>query len=231
MYTEKSNFYTESVSEIKEEIQDKEEEKGKNKSEKKNKKEESTKADNKPKKEDKPKKEKSDNATTETPEAKKERKLEKKEVKLNEFESLFKTDSGTIVLVCKSCEADDKKKVSLYTYNYKDSSKSYTKFMSFETTPIAEKLGDENLKIKPSAAAVNPITKDLYILNSTGLQFLMILSSAGEFKEVYNVDPVIYKQPEGMTLTPAGDLIISNESHKEGSAQLLIMNNKKNNSK
>ena len=227
LYTTKSNFYTESVDEIKEEIKDKEKEKekSKNKSEKKDKKEKGDKPEKE--KKDKAEKEKKDKTVTETPEEKKERHLEKKEVKLNEFEGLFKTDSGTIVLVCKSCQADDKKKLSLYTFNYKDSSKSYTKLISFDLAPIAEKLGDENIKIKPSAAAVNPITKELYILNSTGAQFLMIFSPEGQFKEVYKLDPAIYKQPEGMTFTPAGDLIISNESHKEGSGQLLIMKNKK----
>ena len=231
LYTTKSNFYTESVEEIKDEIKAKEQEKSKNNSGKKGKKEKKEKKENGEKSgdelKDKPEKEKKDKTLTETPEEKKERHLEKKEKKLNEFEGLFKTDSGTIVLVCKSCESDDKKRLSLYTFNYKDSAKSYTKLMSFDLAPIVEKLGDENIKIKPSAAAINPITKDLYILNSTGLQFLMIFSPEGKFKEVFKLDPVIYKQPEGLTFTPAGDLIISNESHKEGSGQLLIMKNKK----
>lgn len=235
LYTTKSNFYTESVDEIKSEIKNKEEEKAKNKpgkkdkADKKDKKKEGDKSDRSS--EDKTDKEKKDKSVSETPEEKKERHLEKKEVKLNEFEGLFKTDSGTIVLLCKSCQEDNKKKLSLYTFNYKDSSRSYTKLISFDMAAVAEKLGDENIKVKPSAAAVNPVTKDLYILNSTGLQFLMIFSPAGEFKEVYKLDPVIYKQPEGMTFTPAGDLIISNESHKEGSGQLLIMKNKKKLSK
>ena len=230
LYTTKSNFYTESVEEIKDEIKDKEKEKPKNKSEKKGKKDKKEKGNKSGKaSKDKSENEKKDKTVTETPEEKKERHLEKKEKKLNEFEGLFKTDSGTIVLVCKNCQDDEKKKLSLYTFNYKDSSKSYTKFISFDIAPIVEKLGDENIRVKPSAAAVNPITKELYILNSTGLQFLMIFSPALEFKEVYKLDPVIYKQPEGITFTPAGDLIISNESHKEGSAQLLIMKNKKKN--
>jgi len=158
---------------------------------------------------------------------KKELKNERRdEVKINEFESLFKTDSGQLILMCKECDADAKNKVSLYKY---EEGIPFTEYMSFEIAPIAQKLNDEKLKVKPSAAAINPINKDIYVLCSTGTKLLIILSSKGEFKEVYKLDPIIYKQPEGIAFTPAGDLIITNEFAGEGNAELLILKNKNKN--
>ena len=41
-------------------------------------------------------------------------------------------------------------------------------------------------------------------------------------KQVYKINPKLYKQPEGMTFTPKGDLIISNESADIGAANILV---------
>ncbi len=42
------------------------------------------------------------------------------------------------------------------------------------------------------------------------------------------LDPIIFKQPEGITFTPWGDLLISNEAvDKYGNATLLIFKPKK----
>ena len=87
--------------------------------------------------------------------------------------------------------------------------------------PIAEKLGIDSLNLRASAAALNPVTKDLYILASEN-KLLVVLDRKGNFKDVYRLDPGLFKQPEGLTFTPFGDMLISNESGKEGSANILI---------
>jgi len=56
---------------------------------------------------------------------------------------------------------------------------------------------------------------------------LIVTDRSGKFKEVFELDPGIYKQAEGIAFTPAGDMIISNESHKTGLANILILKNKK----
>jgi uncharacterized protein YjiK len=92
--------------------------------------------------------------------------------------------------------------------------------------PIAEKTGAEKLKLKPSAAAINPITGELYILSSID-HLIVITDIKGKFKELHQLDPVIYKQAEGIAFTPSGDMIISNESHQTGVATILVIKNNK----
>ncbi|MDB5203853.1 MAG: hypothetical protein JWQ27_3262 [Ferruginibacter sp.] len=145
--------------------------------------------------------------------------------KVNEFETLYyDADSNRLVIMCKQCEEDKKAKVSSFALG--DSGIAYHAFMEIDVAPIAKKLGMDKLALKPSAAAINPITKDLYIVCSVS-KLLLITDSRGKFKDVFELNPKIYKQPEGLTFTPAGDLIISNEVFLEGYATLLILKNKK----
>lgn len=142
--------------------------------------------------------------------------------KLNEFESIF-LDSNRIIIMCKECETDKKEKISFFWYN--DSLQNYQAYKSLELAPVAEKLDKNKVALKPSAAAINPVTKELYIISAIH-KMLLIIDNKGQIKEMYNLNPKIYKQPEGIAFTPAGDLIISNEVFLENHATLLILKNK-----
>lgn len=145
--------------------------------------------------------------------------------KANEFESLYyDSASNRIVLMCKDCDDDKKKQVSSYFLN--DSTKEYNFSDAIETSFLSDSKGSKKEHIKPSAAAVNPVTKELYVLCSVN-KILFIRNPEGKITEVLKLDPALYKQPEGMCFTPAGDLIISNEINTGGSATLLLLKNKK----
>ena len=145
--------------------------------------------------------------------------------KVNEFESLYySADSGKVVLLCKQCEED--KKTKLTSFYFDDSAKGFQTYATIQTEPIFQKLGSKNEKIKPSAAAVHPITKDLYVLCSVN-SMIFIQNEQGKLKDIIKLNPKLYKQPEGMAFTPEGDLIISNEVYLEGYATLLLLKNKK----
>jgi uncharacterized protein YjiK len=146
--------------------------------------------------------------------------------KSNEFESLYYDDSlKHFILFCKNCETDGKNSVSAWGYNLQTNAYN-PEVYSLNVEPIAKKLGVDKIKIKPSATAINLITKELYILASID-HLLIVTDLQGHFKEVYQLNPSIYKQAEGIAFTPSGDLIISNESHQTGVANLLIIKNKK----
>lgn len=149
------------------------------------------------------------------------------ENKKNEFESLYYDDEyKKVIMICKDCEGDKKSAVSSWIFD--PSNDTYAPFQfSINVKAVAEKLGDRELKLKPSAATLNPLTKDVWILASTN-QLLIVTDRKGNIKEVCTLDPVIFNQPEGISFTPWGDLLISNEAgDKYGTASLLIFKPKK----
>ncbi len=145
--------------------------------------------------------------------------------KTNEFETLYYDDSLGLVMMCKDCE-DDKKKI-VTAWGYKPDSSAYNPFLfTIDVRSIAEKIGENKLHFKPSAAAVNPITNELYILASLN-KLLVVADRNGKVKDVYPLDPVTFNQPEGITFTPWGDLLISNEKGEKDAATILIFKPKK----
>jgi hypothetical protein len=145
----------------------------------------------------------------------------------NEFESLFGSpDSTFLIIMCKDCEEDSKKTLTTYAYHFTDSADKIQKHIVYDISTLHQKLGIEK-RLHPSAAAINPITKDIYIISAIQ-KLLIILNSKGEFKDFYKLNPALYKQPEGMAFTPNGDLIISNEFAEDGVANLLLLKNKMN---
>ena len=93
---------------------------------------------------------------------------------------------------------------------------------------IAEDLGAGKMKFKPSGIAIHPITKELYIISSVN-KALVVAGQDGKIKDAYQLDPAVFKQPEGITFTPWGDLLISNEAAEVGSPNILIFKYKQKN--
>jgi len=69
-------------------------------------------------------------------------------------------------------------------------------------------------KFKPSAIAIDPLTKDVYILASVG-KILIVLNPDYSIKAVIKLPSKLYAQPEGICFSQKGDLFISNEGQKD----------------
>lgn len=140
----------------------------------------------------------------------------------NEFESLY-YDSHTkkMILMCKHCASDDKNVSSAYALNPDSRTFSDAPFFTINTDDIAEELGMDKIKFRPSAAAVHPLTKEVYIISSVN-KILVIANRSGKIKDVYELNPGLFKKPEGITFTPSGDLLVSNESAGLGAPNILI---------
>jgi uncharacterized protein YjiK len=138
----------------------------------------------------------------------------------NELEILYR-DKGTknLILICKDCQRDTKKEVSTFIYNTATGHYADGPF-SLDAKGLIEKSEVEKKRFKPSAAAVHPITGELYIISSIN-QLLVVTSLQGVVKQTYTLDPGLFKHPEGIAFTPSGDMIISNEHGDKGSATLL----------
>lgn len=138
----------------------------------------------------------------------------------NEFEILFYDPRlFKLILICKDCETDKKKALTAFYFNLLY--KRFDDSSSINVTSIANMIGEKKLKFKPSAAAINPVTNELFIVSSVN-KLLVIADRKGNPKETYPIDGALFKQPEGITFTPEGDMIISNEAADRGVANLLF---------
>lgn len=148
--------------------------------------------------------------------------------KKNEFESLYYDDDRKVfVMICKDCESDKKNSVSAVGFDPETGKYTFSLF-SIDAAPIARQAGKSKIKFQPSAAAVNPITRDIWIISAIN-HMLVVTDRNGVVKEAFHLDPAMYTQPEGIAFTPSGDLLIANEAgDKYNRATLFIFKLKKN---
>lgn len=139
----------------------------------------------------------------------------------NEFEILFYDSlAHKLSLICKDCDSDRKK--SLTRFIFDPATKTFDDTATaIDVKKIAIMMGEKNLKFKPSAAAIHPITGELYIVSAVN-NLLVIIDNQGNPKISFKIDGKLFKQPEGITFTPNGDLIISNEAAERGVANILL---------
>lgn len=80
----------------------------------------------------------------------------------------------------------------------------------------------------PSAIAIHPITKEMYVLSAAD-RLLLIYDNKG-LKAAYPLPSEMYHKPEGITFYENGDMLISNEGDKKGMVKPSIMyfKNRKN---
>jgi hypothetical protein len=139
----------------------------------------------------------------------------------NEFEALYYDSSiKKLGMICKDCEADRKKSLTGYYFDPHTNVFDSAGF-SIRAKKIAEMMNEKKLKFKPSAAAIHPITHKLYIIAAVN-SLLVIADLQGNPESAYRLDERLFKQPEGLTFTPEGDMIISNEAADDGVANLLF---------
>jgi len=159
-------------------------------------------------------------------------KIQSQEFKLpydgkDEFETIYYDDvRKKLILICKDCASDKKKALTTFAFDPATEQYSDTSFV-IDVKDIDKALNVDKMRFKPSAAAINPIDNMLYIVSSVN-KLLVITDRDGKFKKAYPLDPSLFKQPEGIAFAPNGAMIISNESHNIGVANILIFSFHKN---
>lgn len=74
--------------------------------------------------------------------------------------------------------------------------------------------------LAPSGIAFHPLTKDLFVLSAAS-KTLTVLDHAGEVKWVQELPSQFFPQPESITFTPNGTLLIGNEG--KGIAPTILL--------
>ena len=140
----------------------------------------------------------------------------------NDFETLYyDATAGGLVLLCKTC-AHEKGQGIRTAYLFKLSARTFdsSAFYTISKPDVENILKDNKAKVDPSAAAISPIDKRLYILSSAG-QLLIVADTRGKVVEAYKLNPDMFPQAEGIAFAPNGDMYISNEG-KYGKPTLLL---------
>jgi len=77
---------------------------------------------------------------------------------------------------------------------------------------VAKKLRliESETSFQPSGLSIHPLYGEIYIISSVG-KLLIILNRQGKVQNVQELDPKIFRQPEGICFSPTGDMYISNE--------------------
>jgi uncharacterized protein YjiK len=65
------------------------------------------------------------------------------------------------------------------------------------------------------------LTREWYIISSVN-KVLLVLNDQWKVKASYALDPVLFKQPEGLAFDRRGNMYISNEGGKGGDANVLL---------
>jgi uncharacterized protein YjiK len=139
----------------------------------------------------------------------------------NDFETLYyDSASKGLIILCKECEIESGKGVrTAYRFDLHTRQFDTAPYYTIPTKSVADRLKDGKIDFNPSAAAFNPINKQLYILSSAGH---LLISTDGKSKvlEVFRLNPTLYPQAEGIAFASNGDMYITNEA-KLGKATLL----------
>ena len=136
-----------------------------------------------------------------------------------DFETLFhEPGTNRLIILCKECYTSGDKTSG---YAFKTDTGSIDSIPAFflDISSLPERPFSDKQTLKPSGAAFHPVTGELYIIASANA-LLIIASPDGMAKKAYKLDKKIFKQPEGITFSPEGDLFISNEA-RNGMANIL----------
>jgi hypothetical protein len=138
-----------------------------------------------------------------------------------EFESLYADSDGKhLMLICKSCAGKDyDDAIDAYSFDLEKEIYDPAPVYSIDEALVRKNFQLGKKRFRPSAAAIHPIEKKLYVLCSVG-SVLLVSNLKGEVENVYPLNPKLYPQPEGIAFAPGGDLYISNEGG-EGYGTLL----------
>ncbi len=140
----------------------------------------------------------------------------------NDFETVYydPTANGLIVL-CKTC-AHEKGTGIRTAYRFDLATKTFDSaaYFTIDKGEVRRLLKNSDAKFDPSAAAIHPISKRLYILSSAG-NLLVVADTRGKVIAAYDLNPDEFPQAEGIAFAANGDMYITNEG-KYGSPTLLF---------
>lgn len=137
----------------------------------------------------------------------------------NNTEGLFfDKENNRLLIACKnSIETGTETKNVIYAFNLKTNTMHTGPAYSISISDFKYKH-----KFAPSALAIHPKTKTLFVISSVG-KLMIEIGLDGKILHEYSLNYPLFTQPEGLFFTENGDLYISNEG-KNHKANILKFN-------
>lgn len=129
----------------------------------------------------------------------------------NDFETMYAdTARKALIIICKNCDLDSKKTVSAFAFYPDSTGFDNNPVFTIDATEVEKLSPNKTSKLQPSAAAIHPILKKLFIISSAS-SLLVIADLNGKVESVFELGKKMFPQPEGLTFRNNGDMYISNE--------------------
>jgi hypothetical protein len=147
----------------------------------------------------------------------------------NETESLcFDNDNNRLLVAVKTKDLHETNKKGIYSFDLKTKHMSTTAVVYIESKVSigdndegnGKKKKKEKAEIKPSEIAIQPTTRDLYILDGPSAR-LFIADAKGNIKSKFELDRKILPQPEGICFSKRGEIYISSEANKNKHGRIV----------
>ena len=159
------------------------------------------------------------------------KRLDEEEPKVKKYETNLKSENDTeglcfdekneqLLVLCKERAGEHLNKHirAIYAFGLENKKSSNTPIIKLNIKDILSQSG--NKKFKPSAIAIHPITKTIYIVDSVG-KVLVELSREGQVLSIQILAKRLFAQPEGMAFDEDGNLFISSEKGDAEQAQIV----------
>lgn len=128
--------------------------------------------------------------------------------------------NNSLLIACKGKSPRlDKHERGIYSF---DLSKGQ---LEEKPTYTIDKNDINNQTFSPSAIAIHPIDKTIYVVSSKGA--LLVLNRKGEIINYENLSRKLFRQPEGICFNKEGDMYIADEGEGNGRGTILKFNYEK----
>lgn len=145
----------------------------------------------------------------------------KKLLPKGEYESMAGDETtGSLYVLCKNCEQDDKKSdISGFILHF-DQELSLAGQFEVDVNQIKSFSGKVKRGFRPSGLARNPKTGEWFIISAVN-KLLVVTDQKWKVKGAYSLDGNIFYQPEGIAFDQVGNLYISNEGDDISEGNIL----------
>jgi len=140
-----------------------------------------------------------------------------------EYEAMYADEASRLIyILCKNCpDENDQKMAKGYILQLNAQGQlSQQGSFAIDVNAVDKVLETKKSAFRPSALAQNPRTKEWYIIASIG-KVLVVTDSNWKVTAVYNLNPALYIQPEGIAFDKNNNLYISNEGGDLHSGNIL----------